>query len=125
MKDLINIVESKTRVNSTEFPNFGPGDTVIVYTKIKEGNKERIQKFQGTVIKRKNIGSNNETFSVRKISSGVGVERLFSTISPSINKIEVTRYGSVRRSKLYYLRGNYGKSAIVKEKRTSNNSSSK
>ena len=95
--------------------NFNIGDTVKVSVRIKEGDKERIQIFQGTVIKRQNAGL-NETFTVRKISSGVGVERTFPVHSPKIAKIEVTRKGKVRRAKLYYLRDRVGKAAKTKEK---------
>ncbi|MCP3658893.1 MAG: 50S ribosomal protein L19 [Bacteroidetes bacterium] len=117
MDKIIKIVEQQSGQKNIEFPNFKSGDTIIVHLKIKEGNKERIQKFQGIVIKRKNVGTNRETFSVRKISNGIGVEKIFSAISQSIEKIEKIRNGSVRRSRLYYLRGKYGKSASVKEKR--------
>ena len=91
------------------------GDTVRVHQKIKEGNKERIQVFQGTVIQRRNAGS-GETFTVRKISNGVGVERIFPILSPNIDKIEVLRQGKVRRARLFYLRGKQGRAAKVKEK---------
>ena len=91
------------------------GDTVRVHCKIKEGNKERIQVFTGTVIKRQNSGL-NETFTVRKISYGVGVEKTFPVHSPRIAKIEVKRAGKVRRAKLYYLRDRAGKAAKTKEK---------
>ncbi len=123
MEDIIKLVEQSSRTNIKDLPNFNSGDTITVYLKIKEGNKERIQKFQGIVLRRKNVGSNNETFIVRKISNGIGVEKIFSAISPSIEKIEIVRYGSVRRSRLYYLRGKHGKSASVKEKRILNNKS--
>ncbi|MNP08199.1 50S ribosomal protein L19 [compost metagenome] len=96
--------------------NFNVGDTVKVHVKIKEGNRERIQAFEGTVIKRQNAGL-NETFTVRKISDGIGVERTFSVNSPKIDKIEVTREGRVRRAKLYYLRDRVGKAAKVPEKK--------
>ncbi len=94
---------------------FNIGDTVDVHVKIKEGNRERIQVFTGTVIKRQNAGL-NETFTVRKISYGVGVERTFPVHSPKIAKIEVKRHGKVRRAKLYYLRDRVGKAAKTKEK---------
>ena len=96
-------------------PDFQAGDTVIVAVKIKEGNKERIQNFQGTVIQRRNEGSNGETFTVRKISNGVGIERIFPTASPNIESIKVVRKGKVRRARLFYLRGRQGKSARIKE----------
>jgi large subunit ribosomal protein L19 len=98
-------------------PDFGPGDTVKVDVKIKEGDKERIQVFTGTVIARKGGGS-TETFTLRRISHGEGVERVFPLHSPNVTQIEVTRRGKVRRAKLYYLRGLSGKKARLKEKRT-------
>ena len=97
-----------------EVPQFEVGDTVKVHNKIKEGNKERIQIFEGTVIKRQG-GSNRETFTVRKSSNGVGVEKTWPLHSPSVEKIEVVRKGKVRRAKLYYLRDRVGKAAKVKE----------
>ncbi len=97
-----------------EIADFNVGDTVIVYAKIKEGNRERIQAFEGTVLKRQG-GSNRETFTVRKNSNGVGVEKTWPLHSPSIEKIEVTRRGKVRRAKLNYLRERVGKRAKVKE----------
>jgi len=98
-----------------KLPAFGPGDTVKVHVKIKEGDKERIQVFQGTVISRRGSGI-NETFTVRKISAGIGVERIFPLHSPNVSKIQRTRQGKVRRAKLYYLRGLTGKSARIEEK---------
>ncbi|MCR5398132.1 MAG: 50S ribosomal protein L19 [Lachnospiraceae bacterium] len=98
----------------TEVPEFAVGDTVKVHNKIKEGNKERIQIFEGTVIKRQG-GSNRETFTVRKNSNGVGVEKTWPLHSPSVEKVEVVRKGKVRRAKLYYLRDRVGKAAKVKE----------
>lgn len=98
-----------------EIPPFNVGDTVKVSIKIKEGEKERIQVYEGTVIARRG-GSVRETFTVRKISSGIGVERIFPLNSPLIHKIEVVRQGAVRRAKLYYLRGRKGKAAKIKEK---------
>mgnify|MGYP004428529041 FL=1 len=100
-----------------EVPNFGPGDTVRVHVKIVEGKRERIQVFEGVVLKRQG-GGIQETFTVRKISFNVGVERTFPVHSPRIEKIEVTRKGKVRRAKLYYLRDRVGKAAKVKEART-------
>ena len=97
-----------------DFPRFGSGDTVRVHVKIKEGDKERIQIFQGTVIGRRG-GGTGATFTVRKMSQGIGVERVFPLHSPNIAKIERLRAGSVRRSKLYYLRDLTGKSARIKE----------
>ncbi len=96
--------------------NFGPGDTVRVHVKIREGEKERVQIFQGTVIRRRGSGA-GETFTVYKISSGIGVERVFPINSPNIPRIERIRQGKVRRAKLYYLRGKVGKQSRVKEKK--------
>jgi large subunit ribosomal protein L19 len=110
------IVEiEKTQVRS-DLPAFSPGDTVRVRVRVSEGAKERIQAFEGICIARKG-GSLNETFTVRKISGGVGVERIFPVHSPSIDGIEVVRRGHVRRAKLYYLRARRGKSARVRERR--------
>ena len=101
---------------SKSFPDFSAGDTIIVNIKIREGNKERIQQFQGTVIQRKNVGSNGETFTVRKISDSIAVEKIMPIFSPSIDKIEVLRRGKVRRARIFYLRKRKGKSAKIKEK---------
>ncbi len=98
----------------TDLPAFNIGDTVKVFVKVKEGNKERLQAFEGTVIAKKN-GSIRETFTVRRISYGVGVERTFPMHSPKIDHIDVIRQGKVRRAKLYYLRGRSGKAAKVKQ----------
>ena len=95
-------------------PQFYVGDTVKVFGKIKEGNRERIQVFEGTVIKKQG-GSNRETFTVRKLSNGVGVEKTWPLHSPNVEKVEVVRKGKVRRAKLYYLRDRIGKAAKVKE----------
>ena len=95
-------------------PEFRVGDTVRVHAKIKEGNRERIQIFEGTVIKRQG-GSNRETFTVRKLSNGVGVEKTWPLHSPNVEKVEVVRQGKVRRAKLFYLRDRVGKKAKVKE----------
>lgn len=116
MSDLIKFIEEETNERRAQLPSFNPGDTVNVHVKIKEGEKERIQQFQGTVIQRKNSGTNGETFSVRKVSGGIGVERIFPLLSPNLAKIEVLRRGKVRRAKLYYLRGRQGKAARIKEK---------
>ena len=115
MSDLIKQIEQELTPEKSEQPSFKAGDTVNVHVRIKEGNKERIQVFQGTVIQRKNYGTNGETFTVRKISNGIGVERIFPILSPSIEKIEVLRKGKVRRAKLYYLRNKHGKAAKIKE----------
>jgi len=100
---------------SRELPEFGAGDTVVVNVKVKEGDRERLQAFEGVVIAKKNRGLNT-AFTVRKISSGEGVERVFQAYSPLVDNIVVKRRGDVRRSKLYYLRGRSGKSARIKEK---------
>ncbi|MEG0962865.1 MAG: 50S ribosomal protein L19 [Lachnospiraceae bacterium] len=97
-----------------EVSEFGVGDTVKVYGKIKEGTRERIQIFEGIVLKRQG-GSSRETFTVRKFSNGVGVEKTWPVHSPNVEKVEVIRYGKVRRAKLYYLRDRVGKKAKVKE----------
>ncbi len=99
-----------------DVPDFAPGDSVRVHVKVREGEKERIQVFAGVVIARRG-GGVRETFAVRKISSGIGVERVFPIHSPVIDKIEVERKGAVRRAKLYYLRGRKGKAARIEEKR--------
>lgn len=116
MADLMKIVESELGAKRATIPSFKAGDTINVHVKISEGNKERIQQFQGVVLYRRGKGTNGESFSVRKISNGVGVERIFPALSPSIDKIEFVKAGSVRRAKLYYLRGRQGKSARIKEK---------
>jgi large subunit ribosomal protein L19 len=112
--DLIKKVTSS--LQRTDHPAFGAGDNVTVYYKIKEGNKERIQPFQGTVIQRRSSGT-TETFTVRKMSNGVGVERIFPVNSPLIDKIDVNRRGKVRRALIFYLRALTGKKARIKEKR--------
>ena len=99
----------------SDIPAFAPGDTVVVQVKVKEGERERLQAFEGVVIAKKNRGLNS-AFTVRKISSGVGVERVFQTHSPIVAKIDVKRRGDVRRAKLYYLRERSGKSARIREK---------
>ncbi len=111
---LIEAVESQFL--REDVPEFRPGDTVRVHAKVVEGTRERIQVFEGVVIKRQG-GGINESFTVRKISSGVGVERTFPIHSPRVAKIEVARRGKVRRAKLYYLRSRSGKAARIKEKR--------
>lgn len=112
--NLVDLVE-KEQLKS-DIPNFRPGDTVKVHVKVVEGNRERIQIFEGTVIRRRGSGL-NETFTVRRVSYGVGVERTFPLHSPRIAKIEVVRRGRVRRARLYYLRQRTGKAARVKEKK--------
>jgi large subunit ribosomal protein L19 len=98
-----------------DIPEFAPGDTLVVNVKVKEGNRERLQAFEGVCIAKRNRGLNS-AFTVRKISHGTGVERVFQTHSPLIDSIKVKRRGDVRRAKLYYLRGREGKSARIKEK---------
>ncbi len=100
-----------------DLPEFGPGDTVVVQVKVKEGNRERLQAFEGVVIGKRNRGLNS-AFTVRKISHGVGVERTFQTYSPLVDSIQVKRRGDVRQAKLYYLRELSGKAARIKEKLT-------
>lgn len=112
MNEIIKNIEAAQLKETV--PSFNVGDTVRVSAKIKEGNRERIQVFEGTVIKRQN-GSNRETFTVRKSSNGIGVEKTWPLHSPIVEKIEVTRRGKVRRAKLYYLRDRVGKKAKVKE----------
>lgn len=117
MSELIKFVEEQTgKVKRDAMPSFQAGDTIIVHVKISEGNKERIQQFQGVVVQRRNAG-NGETFTVRKISNGIGVERIFPIISPAIDKIEVVRRGVVRRARLFYLRGLSGKASRIKERK--------
>lgn len=116
MADLIKFVEQELAAKRADIPSFKPGDTINVHVKISEGNKERIQQFQGVVVYRRGFGTNGESFSVRKVSNGIGVERIFPLLSPSIDKIEFVKAGKVRRAKLYYLRGRQGKSARIKEK---------
>ena len=110
--NLINAIEEGFK---KELTDFNVGDTVKVFVKVVEGDKERIQPFQGVVIARKGSGA-RETFMVRKISFGVGVEKIFPVNSPNINKIEVIKRGSVKRAKLYYLRAKKGKAAKIKDK---------
>ena len=112
-KPLIQEIEQAQM--KADVPEFGAGDTVTVQVKVKEGNRERLQAFQGVVIARRNRGLNS-AFTVRKVSHGVGVERVFQLHSPIIDSIEVNRRGDVRRAKLYFLRERSGKSARIKEK---------
>lgn|SRR5690606_13491845 len=109
-------IETQREYLKEDIPPFRAGDTVRVNVRVREGEKERIQAFEGVVLGRKH-GGVNETFTVRKISSGVGVERIFPLHSPSIESIKVVRYGRVRRAKLYYLRNLRGKAARIKERR--------
>ena len=115
MQDLIKSIEQD--YYKTDLPNFGPGDTVKVYVKVIEGTRERIQMFEGVVIKERGTGL-SKTFTVRRVSYGVGVERTFPLHSPKIDKIVVARRGKVRRARLFYLRERTGKAARVKEKTT-------
>lgn len=114
--DLIKLAENAFAGEKKEFPAFGAGDTITVHYKIREGNKERIQNYRGNVIQVKQNGTNG-TFTVRKMSGNVGVERIFPFNSPFIEEIEVNRRGSVRRARLFYLRKLTGKKARIKEKR--------
>ncbi len=113
MTNIIDEINSEQM--SKEIPEFSPGDTVVVQVKIKEGNRERLQAFEGVVIAKKNRGLHS-AFTVRKISYGEGVERVFQTYSPLIDSIAVKRRGAVRRAKLYYLRERTGRAARIKEK---------
>jgi large subunit ribosomal protein L19 len=113
MSKIIEAIEQEQM--SKEIPEFSPGDTVVVQVKVKEGTRERLQAFEGIVIAKRNRGLNS-SFTVRKISHGEGVERVFQTYSPAVDSIELKRRGDVRRAKLYYLRGRTGKAARIKEK---------
>ncbi|MGB5164891.1 MAG: 50S ribosomal protein L19 [Woeseiaceae bacterium] len=113
MSKIIEAIEQEQM--SKEIPDFSPGDTVVVQVKVKEGTRERLQAFEGVVIAKRNRGLNS-AFTVRKISHGEGVERVFQTYSPVVDSVEVKRRGDVRRAKLYYLRGRTGKAARIKEK---------
>jgi len=113
MSDIIKQIEAEQM--SREVPKFSPGDTVVVQVRIREGDRERLQAYEGVVIAKRNRGLNS-AFTVRKISHGEGVERVFQTYSPSVADITVKRRGAVRRAKLYYLRERSGKSARIKEK---------
>jgi large subunit ribosomal protein L19 len=113
MSKIIDAIENEQM--QKEVPEFAPGDTVTVQVKVKEGNRERLQAFEGVVIAKRNRGLNS-SFTVRKISHGEGVERVFQTFSPIVESVKVKRRGDVRRAKLYYLRGRTGKAARIKEK---------
>ena len=113
MNKIIESIEQEQM--NKEIPDFAPGDTVIVQVKVKEGSRERLQAFEGIIIAKRNRGLNS-SFTVRKISHGEGVERVFQTYSPMVSAIQVKRRGDVRRAKLYYLRGRTGKAARIKEK---------
>ena len=114
--DLIKVAESSFAIETKEHPEFKSGDTITVHYKIIEGNKERIQNYRGVVIQRKGSGA-TETFTVRKVSGGVGVERIFPLNSPFIDQIELNKKGKVRRARIYYLRDLTGKKARIKEKK--------
>ena len=113
MSTIIDQLEAEQM--SRELPEFGPGDTVVVQVKVKEGDRERLQAFEGVCIAKRNRGLNS-AFTVRKISNGEGVERVFQSYSPVVDSVEVKRRGDVRRAKLYYLRDLTGKAARIKEK---------
>jgi large subunit ribosomal protein L19 len=113
MSNIISEIEEQ-QIRS-DLPDFVPGDTVVVQVRVKEGDRERLQDFEGVVIAKRNRGLNS-AFTVRKISHGEGVERVFQTHSPMLSSVEIKRRGDVRRAKLYYLRGRTGKSARIKEK---------
>ncbi|MFK8038183.1 MAG: 50S ribosomal protein L19 [Crocinitomicaceae bacterium] len=113
--DIIKQIQSEL-VEKKELPAFGAGSTVTIHYKIKEGDKERIQQYQGVVIQRKGSGA-TETFTVRKMSGNIGVERIIPVQSPFIDKIEVNKVGKVRRARIYYFRGRKGKAARIQEKR--------
>ena len=112
--DLLREVSNEL-ASGNELPSFAAGDTITVYYKIKEGEKERTQFFQGVVLQKRGSG-NTETFTIRKISNGIGVERIFPLTSPSIEKIEINKKGVVRRARIFYLRDLTGKKARIKEK---------
>ena len=113
MSKIIEAIEQEQM--NKELPEFSPGDTIVVQVKVREGTRERLQAFEGVVIAKRNRGLNS-SFTVRKISHGEGVERVFQTHSPTVSSITVKRRGDVRRAKLYYLRGRTGKAARIKEK---------
>ena len=112
MSEIIRSIEAKQL--RSDLPAFGIGDTIRVWVKVVEGNRERLQAFEGTVIAKRN-GGIRETFTVRRVSYGIGVERTFPLHSPRVDHVEVIRKGKVRRAKLYYLRGRFGKAAKIKE----------
>ncbi|MBW6502178.1 MAG: 50S ribosomal protein L19 [Bacteroidales bacterium] len=113
--NLMNIVEKELEIKK-EYPNFKTGDTITVHYKIVEGNKERIQQFRGVVLQRRG-SKHTETFTVRKMSGNIGVERIFPTASPFIDKIEINKYGKVRRARIFYLRKLTGKKARIRERK--------
>lgn len=120
MSNIIQMLETEQMQAVKALPDFAPGDTVIVQVKVKEGERVRVQSYEGVVIAKRSRGLNS-SFTVRKISHGVGVERVFQTYSPMIDSVELKRRGDVRRAKLYYMRGLSGKAARIKEKLVANN----
>jgi len=117
--NIIQILEAEQMQNAKSLPDFAPGDTIVVQVKVKEGDRVRLQSYEGVVIAKRSRGLNS-SFTVRKISHGVGVERVFQTYSPAIDSVELKRRGDVRRAKLYYMRELSGKAARIKEKLTLN-----
>lgn len=115
MSNIIQMLEAEQMQAAKKFPDFAPGDTIVVQVKVKEGERVRVQSYEGVVIAKRNRGLNS-SFTVRKISHGVGVERVFQTHSPMIDSVELKRRGDVRRAKLYYMRELSGKAARIKEK---------
>jgi len=120
MSNVIQMLEAEQMQAVKALPDFAPGDTVVVQVKVKEGDRVRVQSYEGIVIAKSNRGLNS-SFTVRKISHGVGVERVFQTYSPVIDSVEVKRRGDVRRAKLYYMRDLSGKAARIREKLSGNN----
>ncbi len=120
MSNVIQMLEAEQMQAVKQLPDFAPGDTIVVQVKVKEGDRVRVQSFEGVVIAKRNRGLNS-AFTVRKISHGVGVERVFQTYSTMIDSVEVKRRGDVRRAKLYYMRKLSGKAARIKEKLAANN----
>jgi large subunit ribosomal protein L19 len=116
-ENILQYVHQQTAVVNSKLPAFKAGDTITVHYKIKEGDKERVQQFQGVVMQRKGTGA-TESFTVRKISNGVGVERIFPVVSPYIDKIDVNKVGIVRRARIFYMRELTGKSARIAEKKS-------
>ncbi len=111
------LVESENSSIRAKYPDFKSGDTINVHVTIREGTKDRVQQFKGIVIQRRNRNTNGETFTVRKVSNGVGVERVFPILSPNIALIEMIKQGFVRRARIYYMRGKMGKAARIKDKK--------
>src|SRR5271155_3968015 len=117
MSNIIQILEAEQMQQGKALPDFSPGDTIVVQVKVKEGERTRLQSYEGVVIAKRSRGLNS-SFTVRKISHGVGVERVFQTYSPVIESVELKRRGDVRRAKLYYMRNLSGKAARIREKLT-------